>query len=260
MIPELEQLGFTRNEANVYYAALRTGTCSVQQLANATGLNRITVHSIVEKFERLHVFTRSYDGRHRRVHPADPHTLESLLKTDEEALRIKQRSLSAVMPTLREMFRRSQRGMQITTFRGENGLERICEDVLRTGAEMLEYANIDLLNAVIGPYIAKDYLPRKHKLGIPTKFLLVDTPGAHDYIRECYMRPVKAAPMEAKFIDPSVFALDAFFVIYGEKLAILTPSTLEGAIIEDRAIADSLRPFFHFVWNGAGAYVTNVRG
>jgi sugar-specific transcriptional regulator TrmB len=75
MIPELEQLGFTRNEANVYYAALKLGVCSVQQIANATGLNRITVHSIAEKFESLQILTRSYEGKRRRVAAVSPHRL-----------------------------------------------------------------------------------------------------------------------------------------------------------------------------------------
>ena len=66
-----------------------------------------------------------------------------------------------------------------------------------------------------------------------------------------------AAPMEARFVGPEEFSMETFFVIYAEKLAIFTPSTLDGVIIQDRAIADSLRPFFNFVWERAGEGVSN---
>lgn len=257
MIPNLEALGFTRNEANVYLAALKIGTCSVQQLASATGLNRITVHSIVEKFESMQILTRSYDGKRRRVSPVAPARLEILLKREEEEVRSKRQMLSSILPPLNELFRRTQRGLQVSTFTGEKGYEEICEDVLKSKTEVLEYADIDQLNKVIGPFIASDYLPRKHKLRIRTKFLYVDSPTAREYIRKNYVDNPGSAPMEAKFIDPKEFSLNAYFVIYDDKLTILTPPALEAVIIQDKAVADSMRPFFNFVWGRAGEAVRN---
>ena len=251
MIPALIEIGFTRNEALVYQAALLAGAASVQQLANATGLNRITVHSISEKFESLHIFTRSYQGKRRRLVPVDPKHLEELLRKEQHTLEQKQKTLSTILPSLSELYRQSQRGMTVTTFTGEEGYEQMCEDILQENADMLEYANIDALNATIGPYIATDYLPRKHKQKIRTKFLFIDSPSARSYIENSYMHE-GAAPMEVKFMKPDVFSMDTFFVIYADKLAIFTPQTLDGVIIQDAAIADALRPFFNVVWAGAG--------
>ncbi|MEK7523702.1 MAG: helix-turn-helix domain-containing protein [Patescibacteria group bacterium] len=257
MIPQLQRFGFTRNEANVYVAGLKLGNCTIQQIANETGLNRITVHSIIEKFEGLQIFIRSYEGKRRRVSAVSPAWLESLLKRKEREVQQERQALKEVFPSLQELYRRMQRGVQVSTFSDEKGYEEICEDVLTAKTEILEYANIDELNKVIGPYIAKDYLPRKHRLQIPTKFLFVDSSSARTYIKKNYLDYPGAAPMEVKFIDPKEFSLDAFFVIYDDKLAILTPATLSGIIIQDKAISDSLRPFFHFVWSRAGEGVKN---
>lgn len=258
MIPELQQLGFTRNEASVYATALKLGSASVQQLASATGLNRITVHSIVEKFERMKIFSHRLQGKRRRIHPVDPKRLEELLATQERVLNEKQESLGSIMPMLQEMFRRSERGLRVRTFEGAKGYEQMCEDVLETNQPMLEYANIEALRNVIDPYIASDYLPRKHKLQIPSKFLYVDSPAAREYVQQQYLDVPNASPVEAKFIDPTEFEMDAFFVIYGNKLSILTFSTMEGVIIEDAGTAAALKPFFHFVWHRAGDVLTNT--
>ncbi len=256
MIPELERIGFTRNEALVYWAAVRSGASSVQQLAADSGLNRITVHSIVEKFERLQVFLRTYSGKRRRIVAVDPHRLEQLIKTEELALKQKSEALHQVLPLLIRQYQQSQRGMKVSTFKGERGFEEMCEDVLRENAPMLEYANIDALTTAIGPYIAHDYLPRKHKQRVPTQFLFLDTPGARAYIQKNYMHQ-KAAPMEVKFILRSEFPIDTMFVIYADKLSILAPSTLDGVIIQDRLIADAMRPFFLTVWKHAGPLLSN---
>ncbi|MDD4627989.1 MAG: hypothetical protein PHE68_01180 [Candidatus Peribacteraceae bacterium] len=257
MIPELEQFGFTRNEANVYLAALKLGTCSVQQLANTTGLNRITVHSIVEKYEGLRIFSRSYEGKRRRVSPATPERLTLLLEQKEEELTRKKKVLSHLMPSLEDLFRQTKRGLQVLTFHGEKGYEQMCEDILTTKTETLEYANIDALNAVIGPYIAAGYLPAKFKLQIRTKFLYLDTPNSRQYIQQSYMDAPDASPMEVKFVPPEEFPIDTFFVIYDDKLAIFTPSTMDGVIIQDKAINAAMRPFFSFVWSRAGTALSN---
>ncbi|MDD5751663.1 MAG: helix-turn-helix domain-containing protein, partial [Candidatus Peribacteraceae bacterium] len=158
MIPELQVIGFTRNEANVYLAALKLGTCSVQQLAQITGLNRITVHSITEKFESLQLFTRSYEGKRRRVSAAGPEQLDILLRRQEQETAEKKRALQSLLPSLNDLFLSTQRGLQVHTFQGEKGYEQMCEDILTSKTETLEYANIDALNAVIAPYIASEYL------------------------------------------------------------------------------------------------------
>ena len=147
--------------------------------------------------------------------------------------------------------------MRISTFRGEQGYEQMCDDILTTKTEMFEYANVDALLKVIGPYVAKDYLPRKHKLQIRTKFLYVDTLFARQFIQKNYVEKKGAAPMEAIFMDPREFTIDTFYVIYDDKLAIFAPQTLDGVIIQDKAIANSLRPFFFFMWNRAGKPVRN---
>lgn len=260
MLPELQRLGFTRNEANVYFTALKLGSSSVQQLANATGLNRITVHSIVEKFARLQIFHSSYEGKRRKITPMDPEYLKNILKQEEEELAQKQQSLASVLPSMREMFRKQQRGMQITTYQGERGYEQMCNDILNAGVKKtLEYASIDALNKVIGPYVLQDYLPRKRKLQIHTQFLYVDTPYAREYIQKEYINHPNASPADVKFIAQDEFAMDSFFVIYADKLAIFTPSTMDGVIMQDQAIVEAMLPFYNFVWQRAGDVLSNYK-
>lgn len=259
MIPELQSLGFTRNEANVYLAALKNGTSSIQQLAASTGLNRITVHSIAEKFEALRLFTRSYEGKRRRVSAVAPERLAILLREEEEGLHAKHRALASLLPSLDDFFLRTQRGLQVSLFQGEKGYEQMCEDILTSKTETLEYANIDALNAVIGPYIAADYLPKKFALKLKTKFLYIDSPGARNYIQTRYLDDPASSPMEAKFVSSKEFPMDSFFVIYDDKLAIFTPATMDGVVVRDKAVTAAMRPFFTFVWARAGEAITNEK-
>ncbi len=229
----------------------------MQQIAAVTGLNRVTVHSIVEKFESMQIFLRTYEGKRRRITPVDPQRLRSLLEREQEQLQGKLHAFEKIAPQLSDLFLRAQRGLEVYTLHGEEGLIFLCEDVLTCEEEVLEYANIELLTRVIGPYLLKDYLPKKHKLQRRTKFLFVRTPAARQYIEQNYIRMPHAAPMQAKFIDRTDFNIDANLVIYGEKIALFTPSNMQAVIIKDRAMSDSLRPFFNFVWERAGKELSN---
>ena len=137
----LRILGFTPHESLVYSEALKIGSCSIQQLAHNTGLNRITVHSIVDKFERQQIFSRSYEGRRRRVSPVEPSRLRHLLEEEERAVQNKKDALDQILPTLVETYRQTRRGLQVFTFQGEKGFEQMCADVLQSKTEVLEYAH-----------------------------------------------------------------------------------------------------------------------
>ncbi len=256
MIPELQQLGFTRNEANVYLASLKIGPASVGQLAQETGLNRITVHSIIEKFEKMSLMLRTYAGKRRKLTAVSPVRLKALLEQEERSVWNKKTALEEILPNLQDYYAKQSRGTETKIFHGVEGYKQMCEDVLDEQKPMLEFADIALLEKALGSYLHSDFLPRKHKLGIPTDFLLVDSPQARRYIEKNYMKS-EASPMRAKFIDQKKFPLDALFVLYGDKVSILSPKTLDGIIVRDASICETLKPFFHFVWESSSEEVSN---
>ena len=256
MIPELQRLGFTRNEALVYTTTLQMGKCSVQQIARASGLNRLTVHSIVEKLEQQQFFLRVYDGKRRRILAVDPAQLSRLVQAEESAAQQKRSALDAVLPSLAEIYQRQQRGLEVQTLQGEEGYRLIGEDILRSATETWEYANIKYLKQAAGSFIEKIFLPQKHAKKIRSHFLFVDSPEAHAYIKDHYMKP-KAAPMDVKYIDADLLDGDTYVMIYSDKVALMTPANFNAVLIKDKTLSNSMKLFFQFAWKKAGSAQTN---
>lgn len=249
MIPELEKLGFTRNEANVYLASLKLGKCSVQQLAQATGIKRLTVHSIVEKFETMQIFVRTFEGKRRKVSPVEPKQLKYLIEREEEAVFRKGKILDRLLPDMEEMFARSKRGFDVKILRGEEGFMFIGDDILSSKTEYLEYGNNNAYAEVCGDYLFQSFLPRKHKIQLKTKFLYPDTPECRRYIKQNYLDKNGAAPMEVKFIPiHQLPADDTLISIYDQKVGFLKPSTMTTVIIKDSQVSAALRAFFNLFW------------
>ncbi|MCI5064548.1 helix-turn-helix domain-containing protein [bacterium] len=257
MYEVLEELGFSKLEQKVYAAALKLGVAPVLEISKEAKLNRVTVHSILERFEHLGLVRSIYEGKRRRIAIESPAELSRMLDEERALLERKQNVLGKAMIDLMDEFRSTQRGLQVRTFQGAKGFEQMATDALSAQTELLEFANIDNLYSVIGEFIEEGYLPVKYTRKVETKFLFVETPFAHEYIQKRYMDPPEAAPMEARFVDHSSFPIDSFFAIYDEKLSILSPSTQDGIIIEDSQVVAALRPFFYFVWNATPSTYRN---
>lgn len=256
MIPELQQLGFTRNEANVYLAALKLGKCSVQQLAINTGINRLTVHSIVEKFEVMQIFLRTYEGKRRRVTPVEPKQLRFIVQREQDAISKKESVLQLLLPRMEELYQQSQRGLEVKLLQGEEGFRFIMDDVLTSTTEHLEYANIDALAKVSGQYLFGNFLPRKHVIKLKTKFIYPDSPAAHAYIEKNYLKNPESAPMEVKFIPRQQFPFDdSLIVMYDDKVGFMKTPTMNTIIIRDREFSTALRSFFYLFWEHSGSEV-----
>ena len=258
MIPELVELGFTRNEANVYLAALKLGKCSVQQLAIATGIKRLTVHSIVEKLEASQILLRTYDGKRRRVTAVDPKQLQFIVRREQEAVDRKASVLTMLLPAMDEIYRKSERGLEVKLLQGEEGFKFIADDVLTSKTEYLEYANIDALQKVFGQYLFGNFLPRKHAIKLKTKFLYPDTPASHRYIEQNYLENPAAAPMEVKFIPKLQFPFDdSLIAMYDDKIGLMKMSTMSTIIIKDKEVSSALRNLFYLFWEHSGSKLIN---
>jgi hypothetical protein len=256
MIPELEQLGFTRNEANVYLAALKLGKCSVQQLAIATGINRLTVHSIVEKFEAQQIFLRTYEGKRRRVTAVDPKQIKFSIERERESVERKESVLQSLLPKMEELFQRTQRGLEVKILQGEEGFKFIADDVLTSKTEHLEYANIDALAKVYGGYLFGNFLPRKHVIKLKTKFIYPDSAASHRYIEKNYLNNPGSAPMEVKFIPVHQFPFDdSLIVMYDDKIGLMKMSNMSTMIIRDKEFSSAFRALFYLFWEHSQAKV-----
>lgn len=113
MKEELQQLGFTPYEAEIYLTLIKKGKLSAYELADKTGLYRQAVYDALNRMkERGHVniFT---EGRRKLYQVVDPQIL--LDEIQSKAL-----SFENILPTLNSMKEENEDPVQIELFQGKS--------------------------------------------------------------------------------------------------------------------------------------------
>lgn len=257
MLDHLQRVGFNRNQANVYYGLLRLGRCTVQQLANATGLNRVTTTGVVEQLERMQLCYTVLNAKTRYVVPLDPVSLRLLLKHDAEAVRAREEAYQALAPLLQKLYQHPHRRPEVMALTGDNTYSYLIEDVLATNQETLEMINV-------GPSPIEDleplyraYFHRKYAQGIRTRLIVPDSPTSRVFIQRFYTGPPDASPAAVRFLPPGEFRFATNFLIYGECVAFLSTTEQLAIRVREREVNVFMRDVFEFIWGRAGAETAN---
>lgn len=259
MIPDLEAIGFTRNQANVYLALLRAGRSTVQQLANATGLNRVTVHTIIEKFESMQLCCSLREGKARTILPLDPVSLQLRITHEADVVVGKQQAYTKAAPQLRHLYQHSHAHNEVLNLRGLSGYRYLAEDILSAKQETWMFVNVDLMAPERMAILQKEFFPRKHALGIPAKYILPDTPSARQFVRQCYLEHPAPSPMEAKFIGGPQAGFFTQAILYADTVVLLDSQQGTLVLIKNPNMCHSSRELFSYLWQRLGPALTTNR-
>lgn len=246
MIHELQQIGFTKSEANVYVCALKKGACSVSDLAQSSGLNRVTVHSIVERFEQRRIMKRFYEGKKRRLEVVDPIELQSIVDNERENIDRKSRQLASLMPNLRELYRKNQRHMIVLTFKGPDAFRKLCDNVLNSRETVFELANFDRLELSNSESYVSDFIPRRTKLSIDSRTLIVDSEHTKSLVEGKILPALGDSTV--RHIENTWLPFTDFAFVYGATVGLYSPEHKEAVVIRDKAMANLIGSLMSLAW------------
>ncbi len=257
LLTELEKFNLTENEAKVYVACLKLGPASMQQIGEEAGLNRVTMYGLAESLIEKGFLQEEYIKNKRRIAAYPPMKLYDVVSREHEQLKRQERSLEFLVPELKKVARAgTSGGTNVIYYEGEEGLRNWASDVLATKGEVLEWTKIESFVKPFEDYLEYYYFPKKFALQIPTRFIFLDTPEAHAYVKKRYLHP-KASPMKARFIPPEQFNSPGFVAIYDDRLSIALPSEMRAVAVEDKLVANTQRQIFEFGWLHAKDEIQN---
>jgi predicted transcriptional regulator len=260
MLDDLQKLGLNRNQANVYYGLLRLGKCTVQELATATGLNRVTVHGIVEQLEGLQLCCMIRRGKTRYVLPLDPVALRFLLRTQAAQLTKQEKVFDRMAPTLRTLYQHPRGKSEVVVLAGDITYEYLIEDWAAKTKENPELLlmNIDLISPQGIELMRRSVFPRKRSRAHPMSMVVPDNRAGHAFIEEYFLKqPDTAPPFIARFLPQQEFHFATHMAIYADTVVLVSFHENAAILLKDEEVRNSMREFFTFVWDRAGAEVTN---
>jgi len=233
----LEQLGIDDKQTKVYLAALELGSATVQELSNKSSVKRTSIYNFLEEMEDFGLVTKIKEGKHTLLIAQDPNLL--LQKAKDQV-----QNLNQLLPELLGVFNRPGNKPKVKYYKGIKGLERAYEDLIETGETVYGFSDYEKMFDVMDNKYLQNFPPRRAKKKI--FFYCVAKEGKHgkkiknmdkQHLRKTYL---------VKNLE-----LDTEINIYGNKVMMLSfCRPYAGVIIEDRAIAVSMKSVWKMVWGG----------
>ncbi len=236
----LHRIGFSKNEAKVYMAALESGPASAQSLAERAQLPRTTVYSVLQQLiERGVVGKTTHQGKSRFL--ADPP--EKLLSILNDLRMQVEKSL----PQLEAIYNVSETKPKIFFYEGKGAIRKAFDDTLQVRPHEILMWNTDLYFNFERYGLDKHYIDHRVELGIHAKRIAGE--GSIWHTRN---RPRDAQELSETVVVPRKLFWPGIEVnIYENKVVFMNFAENNSVIIESKAIADAMRQAYHLSWIGA---------
>lgn len=250
VIPDLQSLGLTLDEAKVYHALLQLGGSYVSAIAKKADVHRVLCYKILESLVAKGLVS-SFSKNNVKHFSIESPTI--LVRKQQERLEHAER----LLPELLSITNALAYKPKIQYYEGLEGMKNIFEETLTAEGEILGYTNLAQIPTIMPETFLRDWARKKIAKGIKTRMLSPHTPKALTYLQTYYPAGFDPHLVQILFINPREFLFEYEITIYGNKVAILSLNRdeLMGFIIESPVYATTQRAIFQLAWLGATSFV-----
>lgn len=167
----LGQLGCNDREVDIYLESLLRGPSSIQELARAMKVHRVTVHSAVELLIDKGLMTETRKGKRRLIVAREPEHLHQIIQKKENELQVMRANVDYVSQLLDQVQKGDGSRPTVKFYEGADGFKYMLEETLKTKGEVLVFTYVDLFSKVLGPDYLEDYFVRRAAKGIHTRLI-----------------------------------------------------------------------------------------
>lgn len=227
-------------EAAAYLALLRHGDSTTQRVSELTGINRVSLYSILDGLVHKGLAAAFSRGGIKHFAAAPPKELAAQIRKDE-------RLLSSILQELEAARAERTDRPRVQVFEGDDAIERLNTEVLENAREIRAYGPYDIMQELPG-WQTLEFLKRRLDRKIAWRSITTrrSTPPVA-------ARALGYAELTEVRIDPSLRSLRTWTYLYGSKVATLSfrQGTVFAVVVADDSIAATHAALFERMWQGA---------
>jgi HTH-type transcriptional regulator, sugar sensing transcriptional regulator len=235
-------LGFTESESKLYLTSLEQGEASVQSLAKAASISRVTAYAAIESLMGHGLMSSVQKGKKKLYVAESPERIVSHVQGHIQKMETTLREVRGGLSDL-QLLKRGEKPV-VKLFEGPEALKAIQDDVIATKPSYYdEFGNIDVIRALYPFETRKDFFQALAKLRPRARMMMVARTGP----------TISVVPgQQIKTLPPNLdFGGDIF--VYGDKVAL---STFRGkqisVLIESAELAKTFAALFDYLWECLG--------
>ena len=243
----LKKLGLTDDQSNIYNILLTNGSLIAHKISLLSNLKRGLTYKTLDQLVDLKLVEKIEKPHKTKVfNPNHPNTLLEILEQKKREVQATTESFKGILGQMSSDFNLIKGKPNIQFFEGLDGVKSVLEDSLYTKGEILSYADLESIQKYI-PDINAWYVKEREKDQIKKRGLVLDTPFNQDFLSK-YNKSITDTRILP--IDSEPFS--TVVQIYNDKISYITlGEQCIGVIITSKAISDTHRKLFEFVWSVA---------
>jgi HTH-type transcriptional regulator, sugar sensing transcriptional regulator len=246
---ELEKLGLSEKEANVYLAAIQTGPSSVQKIAQKSKVNRATTYVIIESLMEMGMMSTYDEGKKTFYTAEKPHRLIEYFSQKEEELHEKIDKLKKIVPELNLLYNDFSDKPKVRYFEGIEGLKTVYNDFVDSLDEnetIYIFLPYDEFDSSVLKNSLKGARQRRVAKNIDTKIIYTSKDGR----KMDYEITGKREKKECLFVPFEKYPFRGGMNVYGNRIFMIDYlGKLGGVVIENKTLAEMLRNMFKIIWD-----------
>lgn len=229
-------VGLSKQESAVYLAALELGFSSISEIARKAGVKRPTAYYIIEELIKKRLMSKAPKGQRSFYLAESPHKLLN-------EIRSRQARLESLLPSLESLQQSASNKPKIRFYEGKNGIRSIYFEIFKTHKKIITTASMNKIYQVFSERENAEFFDLLRKEGGQIYDLLENSVEAKKYFKSAYRKGLG----QVKFL-PENFKFKTDTLVAGNKVALISFSSMIGVIIENEDIAETQRQFLEFMW------------
>lgn len=224
----LVELGLAPNEAKLYLLLVKGGQAKASQLSAVSGLQRRTVYDTLQQLQKKGLAGKAEVGGVQIFTPSPPSSLLSLLEEKRD-------SVEKILPSLSRIYE-SEDKTSVSVMYGVAGIKTVLEDILAIRADYcVYYGQLQIFDYL--PKFMPIFLEKKKRLGINSRYLLLDVPQARE-------RSKRIPASEFKFVDPSTLSIGVWWTYADRVILYILQKEPTTILIKNADLAKTFRKNF----------------
>lgn len=244
ILQTLQNLGIDEKQANVYLACLELGTATIQEIADKSGIKRTSIYNFLDEMKQKGLISEIKQNGKTLLIAEDPSSLV-------EGTRTQLGAMEQLLPDLMSIYNLPGNKPKVRFYTGIEGIKKVyMDDILESGEKLYGFSDYEkMFEAITDESWLWSFPENRKKKNMPFYNI------AKDGIRGKEIQSKDALQLrETKLVSGVEF--DTEINIFGNKVAMMSfRRPYAAVVIEDRAIATTMKSTWQLLWNMLPPYV-----
>lgn len=243
LVDDLVELGLSKNEAKLFLSLLKIGPSTTGPLIRESGLYRVMVYDTLEKLLKKGLVNYSIRRNRKLFEAENPQTLIDILHNKETLAK-------EVVIQLRHVHNEVKQEKSVRVYEGWSGIKAAQENYFKemrkgSGGQYVMVGASRQLHKKLDAFF-NDFHERRSKVGIPAKLLF------NENNKQFGKRKIVYKPVQVRFM-PKGTQTPSWISSFKDMVLIGVSEEIPMAIfIKNKAVAESYRQYFEWMWLHAG--------